>query len=506
MRAWFAGKFERCLELCDAVRDLDADRRSQLALLRARALLRLGRPADAQRVVGDAFVAHGTLDASLTAQLLLGAAEIRLGEADQGLARLDAAAAAAGGAHPTIRSEIALNRGLAHYARRDHVAAEQALREVAPESDIIHARALEYRGWIATAEGDHDAATALFVSAIARLDTCRQQDRFLAANVLQALSYLAVERFDAAAWSFIEERAERIDWTADGLAVPRYWIAMSGALAYESAGDVLRAFKFAREAEQLAPSDAFRAHALCRRAAIARRVGEVFTPADLLAQARELLEMVAPETLRGDERTVPLVLAEELANAGDVEGAWRFRRMYESLEPMERVAAMSADPRTTAYERMVDAAIADAAGERPVARRAFGDALRRFHELGYTRRAVACALRLAEITGHDRLYRYVVDNTVNVSPHFWARRMMGRRARFFSDPIVSKLTSTQREVLDLILHACSNAQIARARDRSLNTIKHTVSELLKAFGVRTRAELQVEAVRRHLGAMLDKDG
>ena len=45
---------------------------AQTALLRARALLRLGRPQEAVTVVSGVFVVHGTLDASLTAQMLLG--------------------------------------------------------------------------------------------------------------------------------------------------------------------------------------------------------------------------------------------------------------------------------------------------------------------------------------------------------------------------------------------------------------------------------------------------
>ena len=89
MRAWFAGDFEGCLALCGRVRPSDVDMVSQLALLRARALLRLGRAQEALAVVSGAFIAHGTLDASLTARMLLGQAHVRLGEHDRGLAILE---------------------------------------------------------------------------------------------------------------------------------------------------------------------------------------------------------------------------------------------------------------------------------------------------------------------------------------------------------------------------------------------------------------------------------
>jgi len=496
MRAWFAGEFERCLELCGIVRASDVDAVSQLALLRARANLRLGRPAVAHRIVSDVFVSHGTLDASLTAQMLLGAAEIRLGDVAAGLERLDAASAGAVDAHPTIRSEIALNRALGHYARRDLDQARAAIAEVSSEADIVFAQSLNYRGWVETASGDHQRAIEAFIASVQHLGRCRHQDRLLEANGLVALAFLAAERFDQSTWSFIEDREQQLDWSADGLALSRWWITMSAALVHEAAGETLRAFKVAREAEQLAPSAAYRAHALCRRAALSRNVGECFTPSDLLDQARALLEALPPNSLHGDEQTVPLVLAEELAYAGDVAGARRFFALYRSLAPMERVAAMSADPRAVAYERMVEGAIADAAGETSLARRAFADAFRSFRALGYTRRAVACALRLAEITGHDRLYRFVAENTAALGEEYWVRRAMSRRERFFTDPIAAKLTAAQREVLDLICQSYTNPEIARMRDRSLNTIKHTVTALLEAFGVRGRAELRIEAERR----------
>ena len=51
MAQWFAGNFELCLDLCDAVTDKAPDTVAQLALLRVRALLRLNRAAD--RVSGS---------------------------------------------------------------------------------------------------------------------------------------------------------------------------------------------------------------------------------------------------------------------------------------------------------------------------------------------------------------------------------------------------------------------------------------------------------------------
>src|ERR1700733_13506999 len=168
MRAWFAGDFEGCLASCDRVRPNGVETVSQLALLRARALLRLGRPQDAVAVVNGVFIAHGTLDASLTARMLLGQAYVRLDEHERGLAMLEQAYRAASDAHPTIRSEIALNIGLAYYGLRKLDEAEAALDLVVEDADIVHARALEYRAWVAAARVDTGAAPQYFARARAR--------------------------------------------------------------------------------------------------------------------------------------------------------------------------------------------------------------------------------------------------------------------------------------------------------------------------------------------------
>jgi DNA-binding CsgD family transcriptional regulator len=63
-----------------------------------------------------------------------------------------------------------------------------------------------------------------------------------------------------------------------------------------------------------------------------------------------------------------------------------------------------------------------------------------------------------------------------------------------------RLTAVQREVLALICQGKSNPDIARLRKRSLHTIRNLVARLFVVFGVSSREELAVEAVRRGLYA------
>jgi tetratricopeptide (TPR) repeat protein len=443
MRAWFAGDFERCLQICDGVRRQDVETVSQVALLRGRALLRLGRPAEAERAIREVFVAHGTLDASLTAQMLLGAARIRQDDVSGGLALLDRAQFAASTAHPTIRSEIALNRALAHYARRDLDAATAALDRVDPNADIVSARALEYRGWVAIARGRYADATEHFRAALVRLDGCRRQDVYLSANILQALSHFAIECLREDDWSLIERRASLIDWSISGLALPHYWLLMASALMCEADGRPLEAYQAARRAEEAAPSDAFRVHARCRRAALARAAGESIAQYEFATSAREIFQQLDPYALTGDERTIPLVLAEELAHAGEVETARGLLQLYRRHGGTDRTMAAGDDPRRRGYERFVEAVVADAAGDLAAAHHAYRDAFQTFRPLGYVRRAATAAMRLGEITGFDYLFEYATRVTAHLNSRSWFRREMRQRKPLYAEPMVQQLTHTE---------------------------------------------------------------
>ncbi len=427
MRAWFAGDYEHCLALCDLVERRLAPLALDVRLLRARVMLRLGRAADALHAVERALGPVGLLDASLTARMLQGAALVRLGRLDDGLAILDAAQAdaAAGGAHPTIRSEIALNRGLAYYGLRDLDAAENALRAVAGDADVIRATALSYEGWIAAARGEYPAAIERFVDSLRHLDTCRRYDRGLEANCLQALGAFAVERLDRALWEFVAARSERMKWGGLGLAEARFWIVMASCYMEELEGRGPAAVRAGRVAEELAPSDACRVQARLRRAAVSRLLGERATQHDHTDSARVLFERLRRDAPSGDERDLALTLAEELAHVGAVDEARQALAAYHS-QPVSAMLPSKNDRRMQACERLVVGHIAEAAGDRVGAHHAYRDAFQIFRATGYRRRALIAALRLAELADQPYLYDYVATELTEFSPESWFRRSAER--------------------------------------------------------------------------------
>jgi DNA-binding NarL/FixJ family response regulator len=496
MRAWFAGEFETCLALCEAIPRRDLETRSEAALLRARALLRLGRPGAAREAVLAAFVAHRGLDRSLTAQQLLGSAEVRLGDVDAGLARLDAAAEGASreGAHVAVRSEIALQRGLAFYVRRDLDGALAALAAVEPGTDIIAARAAEYRGWTHCARGDFAEAIVAFASVLRLLDECRHRDRHLEATALQQLSHLAAERLDRELWSFVLERAHRLDWSADGLASPRFWITLNATLVEEVDGDIIGALRGAERAEELSPTPALRALATCRRAAIARAAGETFGPYLILEKARAAFGALEPDELRGDDRGVALALAEETAAFGDVDGARSLFARYDGLRP-ERTHSAGGDPRQTAYEQLVAGAIAEAAASVDVAVAAYSAALRGFRAAGYQLRAAIAGAALVRLGAEGDGREAVQEAARGAARLSWLGLEAAALEREAAAPAWPKLTPVQAEVLALLAAGHANHEIASRRGRSEQTIKNTVCRLIDLFGARSRGDLISRCMR-----------
>ena len=490
MRAWFSGSFELCLELCDAVRHRDPATRTHVALLRARAQLRLDRPDDALRSLQTAAAIPADTDEALTTQMLTGAALVRRGDVEKGLALLTATAAGARTAHPTIRSEIALNVGLGHYALRDFDGADRVLATVARDADLVYARAIQYRAWIAAARGQNDRAAALFAAALQQLDLCLHYDAFFEANCTRALAQLALERLDRDSWPIIVSRRARIDWTADGLAEPQFWAAYCAASYHlDVMGDALGAAREARYAESIAGGDAQRVQARCKRAAIARHIGEPHAHRDHAESAAELFSATDVAALAGDEKIVPLVLAEELAEI-DSARAESLLVMYANAQPMRPVRLTSQSPATDAYRSLVAAAIAERSDPAAAIDR-YRQAFAIYVRIGFKRRAVMAALRIVALTGDRKMLAFADRTTADLPHRSWMRReVASHKAR------TARLTGMQREVLALICQGKSNPEIARLRDRSLHTVRNLVARLFEIFEVKSREELAVECVRR----------
>ncbi len=493
--AWLAGDAERVLALCVALPAGEATT-VRAMVLRARALLRLRRTREAIALLESRPVVEATGDEGATATMLLGTAYGRSGDVERGLAILGDASRRASQADPSIRSEIALGIALAHYQRREFERAELALRDVDPGSDLIYARALECRGWIAKVQNDFRAAVAAFEASLAQLDRCRQFDRFLEANLVTTLGYIAVELLDFTRWDALRERARMMSWESPGVQYYRFWFEMNRSMAHEIAGRPRDALQAARNAAACAPSDAFGLFAHCRRAAVLFSYGELLGFEDLAAFIRAEFEAIDLRLLHAfEEINLPVVVAETLALIGDGAGASAALHRLDTLSPAQ-LALLHDEPMKRAYLSFVEGLAADANSDAFSAQHRYRDALRVFTDIGMTRRAILAALRLGELNGDPELLAFVEDYARTLPGASWIRTRATRFAAWQTDPVLANLTRAEREVLELLHEGKSTAEMAAIRGRSTQTIRNTVSKLLRTFSVDNRQALIKECSSR----------
>jgi len=489
--AYFEGDFERCLAICADVGVQSVATASEIALLSARACLRLARPREAESVLRETFNLHATVDTSATAQMLLGTARIRQGDHDGGITILETAAAGSLRAHFAIRSEIAFAIALGYWAKRDIDAAERYLARVDPNADIIHARALELAAWCQFARGEYRRSAELFIVTLLRLDNCRAHDHAIAATAISTLWILAVELFDREFARVAEQRASAMDWTS-GLAMQQYLTLLHQALFAELAGNTVQAYEFAIQAREIAPTTACRAAAWSVTSIFARNAGEGCAAVVCAQRAQHLLTAQAAHDLQGEERLALLAVAESCAHF-DSQSAEQFLSAYWDLAPIDSIKVISGSPSLAAEETFVAGVVAQARGDVTGAASRYHRAFEESKRIGYVRRAILAALALLKLSGDQAAQNYLVaqfHGTSNYITRYLAQRGTANLPLPEQHPIVATLPHAQREVVLLVCQGKSNKEIAALRRVGEQTIKNMLTkDVFRAFGVSSRAAL-----------------
>jgi DNA-binding CsgD family transcriptional regulator len=489
--AYFVGDFERCLEICASIRLSDVTLASEVALLKARSYLRTGRPREAQTTIAETRALHTTLDAALTARMIEATALVRQGIVDTGIAMLEDAARDSSKAHFAIRSEIALCTALGYWAKREIDIAETYLVLVDPRSDIIHARALELQAWCHTVRHDYREAALFFKLTLLRLDDCQASDCAVTATAISTLAIFAAELFDPSLSGFIEGRAQNLDWSS-GLLELKYVTLEHQALFQEFAGDTLRAYQVAAQAQEAASTISDQVCGWVLRSAIATAAGETYCATIFSYRAQDLLETIDTGALDGEQRFVLLSAAECCARLQPDKADRLFTR-YHQLGPIDIMSSSSGDPRRAAYESFVAGVVAKARGNRDQAQEFYRSAFDRFRGLGYVRRAIIAAHAFLQLAESEDLRSYVTTQmagTANYITRSLEDPVSELIASLERHPVVASLPRTQRGIVLLVCLGKSNKEIAHLRNVGEQTIKNALTKsIFPAFGVSSRAAL-----------------
>jgi DNA-binding CsgD family transcriptional regulator len=481
--AYFRGDFEDVLAMANVLRPRDDVAAVEIALLRARALLTLKRSEEALGTLRALRLVERPRDEWLSAQMLTGVAYSKLDQGERAIEILREARGAASSAHPTVRAEISLHLGIAHFRHGEHEEAARVLAEVPSDADIVYAQAREYLAWAAYARGDYETAATRFDDALAAVARSRNYDRFVDAETLLGLAMLVAELPRLDRWPDMLARIQAVDWSAPGLVGPHFWLAAMASVVEEMRGDRREAERWASFAEEVAPSDACVVSATCRLAAVTGRYGEAIAHRHFVRKARRVYDALPRDASFRAERTLALALAEEVALGDcplDALPLLIFHR--EAVEPLTRRRAEHAV--LSAIRDGVDAQLELARGNRARAVRLYVRAFDTFASIGYRRRASIVALRLAELTGEARYREYADDALRDAGAEYWVKAAFARlRAGETS------LSGRHTAILRLVAEGKTNKEIAAARGISPLTARNSVRELLRRFDATNRTEL-----------------
>lgn len=499
--AWDAGEYTRVARSLDGIPFARRDERAAAAILRARALLVLGRPAEVIAALERATDALEGPEELLAARMLRGAARARAGDADGGEAELAAVAAEAARSAPVLVPQIAYHRAVAAWAAHRLHDAEAIVAAALPHAaGAARARLLQMRGWIDSRRQRFGPAAAAFRDALEVLHGSGERDAAGEAALLHALASIAAETIDLALGEVVRSAYARAVWSDDVRADQFFTLEYLSWLSL-LAGEVERAWDERAHALTITTETGHHAKALVYAAHVAHIVGDRFS-------GKRQLDLAASLLLRGDqvnldvERRMSLLSFASFADREHREQAQDAMTLYTRSAPRTtHVLALEGDSRVMGFELYARANLAEIGGDERTAIRTFREAAALFARIGYRFRAALCTFRLYALTGEEDAARAALEH-LRDAPRAWLRAMLDD-ASARATPL-AQLTPAERRVLRELCRGKKAREIAAEFGRSFNTINNHTRRIFSVFGVRNRSGLVAACAR--LGILDDLAG
>jgi hypothetical protein len=433
--------FYRASLFDDCLSALEGNASPEAQTLRIRALTRLGFSDAAldecsDREPGLSDLKSGELD------LLKGMVFLRLGRAGEARESLNAARVAAYSSNSAaLQAEYEAIEATLSFYERDLPGASAALdralavlpaqtsfnpdREYFLSLGLVRARAFDLRGLVARAKDGLRAQLHWQRASLCELDADPQEDQWLNATLLSNLALLVL---DAGEPEFIDELRQRcslVKWS-DSTKLQRFNVVRSLGWLSALNGDHLNAFREFRASAELAPSRAWKLHAVLDRSFLARELDQATFADDELNYAIKLAGELDLSSTRDPSPPFSglLKLAELAAERNAAEGRAILDRYRSARSKCPSVLFDSSDRRWQASELMAEAIVARAEGRTQHATDLLVNAFDAFDKLGSRWRAALAALELAAMTEEPFFFGYAAREA-NRRPQSWmARRLL----------------------------------------------------------------------------------
>ncbi len=426
------------------------------AVLRARAMILLDRPADAHALL-EACDDRSGADEGAEVLMLKGAALHRLGRKSEAWGALHRARSIGARAQREIAAEASFHIAQAFWREERLEDAERALEEaLAAHVELVHADALALRGTIAMQRERHAEAVGFFHEAMRERNARDRNDDAMRANLVQALCAIAYDTGDAELALSMRVEIAALPPAASAPARVHLGLAALGRGAFERAWDDLTA-------ASRSPRSIDVVRAALGLASLAAIRSDRFSQTRHFALACEVSAGIAYTGVPLAERMVLLELATMAARIGDMERAVAALALFERLDERER---------PTWLDRRIDAM--------------------RWHAMGLI---AACDGR------RDEAIVLLEQSSVGWYAIGCMHRgdlVAGERSRIADRVAPAKLTQAERRVMIAICKGMRAREIADAFGKSENTIKNQTRRLFARMGVRNRAELVAKAVALEL--------
>ncbi len=502
LQLWSAGNFDACIE--ETGKLALNSHTSESIFIRARALLRVNRAADAETWLRMMQSHHPTEDALATHNMLLGNACARLNDFQHATTLFDRARSVA--PHPSIVAETAYYHALALWQSRDFRAARKILQPaLAAKQDFISARSEQLLGFIAIAEGKFEEACTHFWSGLESLKGCVARDLHLEATILHQLSICGSEAVLSHPRQ-IDERVHSLQWTAN-LVMEQVQTLRHIGLAYARLGDSQTAITRFIEAGDVMPCSPWAVIGYTEAANLCYQLDEPVGAGGYLRIARLVADRhVRWQGIDGEGRLALLQLATVVARSGDGEQAQRYLDHYHETERpgsgLPTLSALHLDLRLQCFERHAQGVV-HGARRLNDASALLSDVASAWQRLKYCFRADEARNDTRMIT--HRSYSYVApspqtngvanderDIAVSAAALPASATVKERKTSYcFGPERTKRITITERQdaVIRLIVTGRSIEDIADELGLQPKTVRNHLSNLYVMFGVDGQLQL-----------------